>query len=120
MWIAHLVVNLALPQRVTHNAVAADFFGTGRPGIAAVSFLPADKFPDRIPRQADAVILFEQVSPGKFERHSLAKLDCDAVVCAAGTVLSGASFTGVTVKVWVLGVVSKLPAESCTLKVNEA
>ncbi|MFO0804884.1 MAG: VCBS repeat-containing protein [Gemmataceae bacterium] len=67
-----------------HNAVAADFFGTGRPGVAAVSFLPADKFPDRIPRKVDAVILLEQVSPGKFERHSLATLDCDAVVCAAG------------------------------------
>ena len=40
-----------------------------------MSFLPADKFPDRIPRKADAVILFEQVSPGKFERHSLATLD---------------------------------------------
>ena len=72
------------PMYGAHNAVAADFFGTGRLGIAAVSFLPADKFPDRIPRKADAVILLEQVSPGKFERHSLAALDCDAVVCAAG------------------------------------
>jgi hypothetical protein len=72
------------PMYGAHNAVAADFFGTGRPGIAAVSFLPADKFPDRIPRKVDAVILLEQVSPGKFERHSLATLDCDAVVCAAG------------------------------------
>jgi len=67
-----------------HHAVAADFFGTGRPGIAAVSFLPADKFPDRIPRKVDSVLLLEQVSPGKFERHSLATLDCDSVVCAAG------------------------------------
>jgi len=72
------------PMYGAHNAVAADFFGTGRPAIAAVSFLPADKFPDRIPRKADAVILLEQVSPGKFERHSLSALDCDAVVCAAG------------------------------------
>ena len=72
------------PMYGAHNAVAGDFFGTGRPGIVAVSFLPADKFPDRIPRKADAVILLEQVAPGKFERHSLATLDCDAVVCAAG------------------------------------
>lgn len=72
------------PMYGAHNAVAGDFFGTGRPGIVAVSFLPADKFPDRIPRKADAVILLEQISAGKFERHSLAALDCDAVVCAAG------------------------------------
>src|SRR5262249_28852614 len=37
------------PMYGAHNAVAADFFGTGRLGIAAVSFLPSDKFPDRIP-----------------------------------------------------------------------
>lgn len=72
------------PMYGAHHAIAADYFGTGRPGIAAVSFLPSDKFPDRIPRKADAVILLEQVTPGKFERHSLATLDCDAVVCAAG------------------------------------
>jgi hypothetical protein len=72
------------PMYGAHNAVAGDFFGTGRPGIVAVSFLPADKFPDRIPRKADAVILLEQTAPGKFERHSLATLDCDAVVCATG------------------------------------
>jgi hypothetical protein len=76
--------HLIAPMYGAHNAVAADFFGTGRLGIAAVSFLPADKFPDRIPRKADAVILLEQVAPGKFERHSLATLDCDSVVCAAG------------------------------------
>jgi hypothetical protein len=51
--------------------------------VLAVSFLPADKFPERDSRKADAVVLFEQVAPGKFERHSLATGSCDAVVCCA-------------------------------------
>lgn len=66
-----------------HNAVAGHISGGKLPDILAVSFLPGDKFPDRAKRDADAVVLFEQVAPGKFERHSLAKVDCDAVVCAA-------------------------------------
>ncbi len=66
-----------------HNAVAARVTGGKLPDVLAVSFLPADKFPDRAARKADAVVLFEQVAPGKFERHSLATGSCDAVVCAA-------------------------------------
>lgn len=65
-----------------HNAVAARVTGGTLPDVLAVSFLPADKFPDRVTRKADAVVLFEQVAPGKFERHSLAAGSCDAVVCA--------------------------------------
>jgi hypothetical protein len=72
------------PMYGAHNAVAADVFGTGRPAVVAVSFLPADKFPDRVTRKADAVVVWEQAAPGKFERHSLATVDCDAVVVAAG------------------------------------
>lgn len=67
-----------------HNAVAVDVCGNGRPEIVAVSFLPGDKFPDRATRKADAVVLFEQTDGGKFERHTLSAVDCDAVVCAAG------------------------------------
>lgn len=66
-----------------HNAIAAHITGGRLPDILAVSFLPADKFPDRDSRKADAVVLFEQVAPGKFERHSLANVACDAVSCAA-------------------------------------
>lgn len=66
-----------------HNAVAARVTGGPLPDVLAVSFLPADKFPDREARNPDAVVLFAQVAPGKFERHALAKLNCDAVVCAA-------------------------------------
>lgn len=66
-----------------HNAVAANVTGGKLPGVLAVSFLPGDKFPERTARKADAVVFFEQVSPGKFERHSLSTGSCDAVVCAA-------------------------------------
>lgn len=66
-----------------HHAVAAPITGGKLPDVLAVSFLPGDKFPDRVTRKADAVVLFEQVSPGKFERHSLVKGSCDSVVCAA-------------------------------------
>jgi hypothetical protein len=64
-----------------HNAVAAPITGGKLPDILAVSFLPADKFPERDARKADAVTLFEQVAPGKFERHTLATGSCDSVVC---------------------------------------
>jgi VCBS repeat protein len=66
-----------------HHAVAAPVTGKALPDVLAVSFLPADKFPDRSARKADAVVLFEQVAPGKFERHALASESCDAVACAA-------------------------------------
>jgi hypothetical protein len=66
-----------------HNAVAARITGGKLPDVVAVSFLPADKFPEREDRKADAVVLFEQVAPGQFERHTLAAGSCDAVVCAA-------------------------------------
>ncbi len=76
------------PRRVAdmygvHNAVAGRVAGGGRPDLLAVSFLPADKFPDRAARKADAVVLFEQAAPGRFERHVLAAGSCDAVVCCA-------------------------------------
>ena len=64
-----------------HNAVAAPVTGGKLPDVLAVSFLPADKFTDRAERKADAVVLFEQVAPGKFERHTLTTGSCDAVVC---------------------------------------
>ena len=53
------------------NAVAVPVAGKKIPDVLAVSFLPANKFPDR-GRKADAVVYFEQVSPGKFDRHTLA------------------------------------------------
>lgn len=74
------------PMYGVHNAVAGHFSAGNRKGrdVVAVSFLPADKFPDRVARKADGVVLLEQVAPGKFERHPLAVGECDAVVCAVG------------------------------------
>jgi hypothetical protein len=72
------------PMYGVHRAVAADLFGSGRKDVVAVSFLPDDKFPDRRKRQADALIVLEQVAPGKFERHSLETVDCDHATCAVG------------------------------------
>jgi hypothetical protein len=66
-----------------HNAFAANITGGKLPDVVAVSFLPEDKFPDRRARKADAIVLFEQVAPGQFERHVLASGSCDAVVCLA-------------------------------------
>ena len=69
-----------------HRAVAADFFGTGRPAVVAVSFLPHDKFPERVTRKADALVVFEQTARGEFVRHPLQAIECDAVVCVVGDV----------------------------------
>lgn len=72
------------PMYGVHRAVAGDLFGTGRPAVVAVSFLPGDKFPDRVTRKADALVVFEQTAPGRFVRHPLQSVECDAVVCAVG------------------------------------
>lgn len=74
------------PMYGVHRAVAGDVLGTGRPAVVAVSFLPHDKFPDRFTRKVDALTVFEQTAPGKFERHPLQAIDCDAVVCVIGDV----------------------------------
>ena len=74
------------PMYGVHRAVAGDVFGTGRPAVVAVSFLPHDKFPDRVTRQADALVVFEQTAPGTFARHPLQAIECDAVVCVVGDV----------------------------------
>jgi hypothetical protein len=72
-----------------HRAVAGAVTGGGRPDVVAVSFLPQDKFPDRHKRRADAVVVLEQVGPGRYERHSLSAGDCDHVTCAVGDLYGG-------------------------------
>jgi hypothetical protein len=69
-----------------HRAVAADVDGDGLPDVLATSFLPEEGFPQRKEKDLDAVVLFRQVSPGKFERHTLESVTCDHVTCAAGDV----------------------------------
>jgi hypothetical protein len=74
------------PMYGVHRAVAADLAGTGKKDVVAVSFLPADKFPDRVTRRADALTVFTPRPDGTYVRHPLQSLDCDAVTCVAGDV----------------------------------
>jgi FG-GAP-like repeat len=61
-----------------HRALAADFLGRGRLGIVGVALLPEPNYVDvREQHQLDAVIMLEQVEPGKFVRHSLERVSCD-------------------------------------------
>jgi hypothetical protein len=66
------------------SPVVADFSGSGRLDVAFVSFLPAKYFPERTEKKLESVVLLEQVSPGKFVRHSLEAGLCDHLTCAAG------------------------------------
>jgi hypothetical protein len=74
------------PLYGAHRAVAADFTGTGRMDIVAVSFLPAKFYPQRKEKNLDSVIYLEQIAPGHFARHSLETATCDHVTCAAGDI----------------------------------
>jgi hypothetical protein len=74
------------PMYGVHRAVAADFRGIGKLDIAAVSYLPGDRFPQRQDRQADAVLYLEQTAPGQFTRHVLESITCDHVTCVAGDI----------------------------------
>jgi hypothetical protein len=67
-----------------HRAVAADFDGDGDLDIVAVSLLPSKVFPRQ--KDLDAVILLEQVAPGRFERHTLKRGGCDHPTVAAGDI----------------------------------
>lgn len=64
------------------SPVVEDFDGDGLKDIAFVTFLPAGFFPQRT--QLEAVVLLEQVAPGKFIRHALETGSCDHLACAAG------------------------------------
>ncbi len=66
------------------SPVAADFCGKGMLDIAFVTFLPGESFPQRAELGLEAVVLLEQVAPGKFVRHALELETCDHLTCAAG------------------------------------
>jgi hypothetical protein len=66
------------------SPVTADFAGKGLLDVAFVTFLPAEFFPQRVSQQLEAVVLLEQVAPGKFIRHALEAETCDYLTCAAG------------------------------------
>jgi hypothetical protein len=94
-----------------HRAVAADFSGTGRQDIAAVSFLPVEGFPERERLALDSILFLEQTGPGRFARHSLETVTCDHVTCAVGDIFGngrpdvvtapyGMSAAGRTLTIW--------------------
>jgi hypothetical protein len=74
------------PMYGVHRAVAADVMGNGRLDIVAVSYLPAEYFPQREALDLDAIVIFEQTAPGKFVRHTLASKACNHVTCTVGDV----------------------------------
>jgi hypothetical protein len=74
------------PLYGAYRAVAADFTGTGRQDVAAVSFLPAEGFPQRTRMGLDAVLFLEATAPGRFVRHSLETVTCDHATCVAGDI----------------------------------
>jgi hypothetical protein len=84
------------PMYGVHRAIAADFRGTGKLDIVAVSFLPASTFPQRGQANLDAVIYLEQTAPGRFVRHSLETGSCDHVSCAAGDIFGSGKIELVT------------------------
>ena len=75
--------HLITPLYGVHSAVAADLKGEGKLDIIAVAFLPEFAFPNRKDIEADSVLLLEQTSPGKFQRHTIQKSQCDHVTCCA-------------------------------------
>jgi hypothetical protein len=79
-----------------HRAVAADFRGTGKPDIVAVSLLPAGFFPQREAYALDAVIYLEQRAPGEFVRHTLETVHCDHATAVAGDIFGTGKIDFVT------------------------
>jgi len=74
------------------NAVAADVDGDGDQDILAATFLPPERFPQRRPMKPgdpglDALVLYEQIAPGKWDRHILESVTGDHLTVAAGDLL---------------------------------
>jgi hypothetical protein len=67
------------------RAIAADLDGDGDRDIVVACFLPEADYQDRRHQMSlDALIVLEQVEPGRFVRHSLETVACDHVACDLG------------------------------------
>src|SRR5262249_40244644 len=66
------------------RAVAADLDGDGLKDVVAVSWLPANGFPQRGQLGLASVLLLRQTAPGTFTRHTLERESCDHPTCAVG------------------------------------
>lgn len=69
------------------RAVAADFDGDGLLDIAAVSWLPGNRFPERAELGLDSIVVLRQTKPGQFSRYWLEKGQCDHPSCAVGDLM---------------------------------
>jgi hypothetical protein len=74
------------PMYGVHRAVAADVDGDGKMDVVATSFLPEHNFKQREVKKLDAIVLFRQIGPDKFERHVLESAICDHISCAFGDI----------------------------------
>ncbi len=66
------------------GGVAADFTGTDKMDIVAVSYMPEEWFPERNEAASASIVYFEQTAHGQFVRRPLEMLTCDHATCAAG------------------------------------
>jgi hypothetical protein len=67
------------------RGLAADLDGDGDRDIVVACFLPESEYQDRRSKMnLDALIVLEQVAPGRFIRKSLETVTCDHVACDLG------------------------------------